>query len=55
MTEDHIDPKVYDLYDDYCHTQMTRREFFTKASAVVVTSGSALVMAEPLLPRMIHG
>ncbi len=51
MTEDHIDPKVYDLYDDYCHTQMTRREFFTKASAVVVTSGSALVMAEALLPR----
>jgi carboxymethylenebutenolidase len=51
MTEDHIDSKVYDLYDDYCHTQMTRREFFTKASAVVVTSGSALVMAEALLPR----
>lgn len=51
MTEDYIDPKVYDLYDEYCHTQMTRREFLNKASALVVASGSTLVMAEALLPR----
>jgi len=51
MTEDYIDPQVYDLYDEYCHTQMTRREFLNKASALVVVSGSAVAMAEALLPR----
>lgn len=51
MTDDHIDSKVYDLYDEYCHTQMSRRDFINKASALVVVGGSALVMAETLLPR----
>src|SRR5210317_1736509 len=51
MNEDYIDPQVYDLYDEYCHTQMTRREFLNKASALVVVSGSAVAMAEALLPR----
>lgn len=51
MTKDNIDPKVYDLYDEYCHTQMTRRDFLTKASAMTVVGGSALAMAEALLPR----
>jgi len=51
MTKESIDPKVYDLYDEYCHTHMTRRDFLNKASALVVVSGSALVMAEALLPR----
>ena len=51
MTEDYIDSKVYDLYDEYCHTQMSRRDFFNKASALAVAGGSALVMAEALLPR----
>jgi carboxymethylenebutenolidase len=51
MTRESIDPKVYDLYDEYCHTLMTRRAFFNKASAIVVAGGSALVMAEALLPH----
>jgi carboxymethylenebutenolidase len=51
MTEMYIDPQVYDLYDEFCHTQMTRREFLNRASALVVVSGSALAMAEALLPR----
>jgi len=51
MEKDTIDPKVYDLYDEYCHTQMTRRDFFNKASALAVVGGSGLVMAEALLPR----
>jgi carboxymethylenebutenolidase len=51
MTEQSIDPRVYDLYDEYCHTQMTRRAFFTRASALAVAGGSALVMAQALLPR----
>jgi len=51
MTKDTIDPKVYDLYDEYCHTQMTRRDFFNKASALAVVGGTALAMAQALLPR----
>lgn len=51
MTDDYIDSQVYDLYDEYCHSQMTRRMFINKASALVVASGSALAMAEALLPR----
>lgn len=51
MTKDVIDAKVYDLYDEYCHTEMTRRDFLSNASKLVVVSGSALAMAEALLPR----
>lgn len=51
MTKDIIDPKVYDLYDEYCHTQMTRRDFLSKATQLTVVSGSAFAMAEALLPR----
>lgn len=51
MTEDYIDSQVYDLYDEYCHTPMTRRQFLNRASALVVVGGSALAMAEALLPR----
>ncbi len=51
MTDMYIDPQVYDLYDEFCHTQMTRREFLNRASALVVVGGSALAMAEALLPR----
>ena len=51
MTNKTIDPKVYDLYDEYCHTQMSRRDFLGRASALVVAGGSALAMAEALLPR----
>ena len=51
MKKDTIDAKVYDLYDEYCHTQMTRRDFLNKASILTVVSGSALAMANALLPR----
>ncbi len=51
MKKERIDPKVYDLYDEYCHTQMTRRDFFNKASALAAVGGAGLVMAEAMLPR----
>ena len=51
MKKDTIDPKVYDLYDEYSHTQMTRRDFFNKASALAVVGGAGLAMAQALLPR----
>lgn len=51
MPDHAIDPQVYDLYDEYCHTPMTRREFINRASVLVVAGGSALAMAEALLPQ----
>ena len=51
MAKDNIDPQVYDLYDEYCHTPMTRRNFLNKASALTVVGGSGLGMAEALLPH----
>ncbi len=50
MDKDAIDPKVYDLYDEYCHSMMDRREFLRRASAMVVVGGSGLLMARALLP-----
>jgi carboxymethylenebutenolidase len=46
-----IDPKVFELYDTYCHGRMTRRDFLSKAATLTVASGSALLMAQALLPR----
>lgn len=46
-----IDPRIYDLYDEYCHGPMTRREFLSRAAALVVVGGSALAMAKALLPH----
>jgi len=46
-----VDRRIYDLYDEYCHTSMTRREFLQKASAITVAGVSGLAMAQSLLPR----
>ena len=46
-----IDSQVYDLYDEYCHSDMSRREFFARAAALTVVGGSALAMAQALMPR----
>ena len=54
MKEEYIDPKVYDLYDEYCHTPMSRRDFIGRASALVIAGGSAMAMAEALLPRYVQ-
>jgi carboxymethylenebutenolidase len=48
---DHIDPRIYELYDEYCHGAMDRREFLRRAAVVTVVAGSALAMAQALLPR----
>jgi len=50
MPNDHIDPRIYDLYDEYCHGPMTRREFLDRAAAIIVIGGSGLAMAQTLLP-----
>ena len=52
MEKDTIDPRIYDLYDQYCHSMMERREFLGRAAAMtIVGGGSALAMARALLPR----
>lgn len=51
MDQDQIDPRIFDLYDEYCHSSMLRREFLERAAAITVIGGSGLAMAEALLPR----
>lgn len=51
MTKTPIDPRVFDLYDEYCHGRIDRREFFRRAGALTVGGVSALAMAYALLPR----
>jgi len=51
MGHDDIDPRVFDLYDDYCHGRIDRRAFFERAAAITIGSVSALAMAQALLPR----
>ena len=48
LTQGEIDQRVYDLYDEYCHGQMDRREFLARAAVVTV---GGLAMAQALLPR----
>jgi dipeptidyl aminopeptidase/acylaminoacyl peptidase len=43
-----IDERVFELYDEYCHGRMERREFLAKAAALCV---GGLAMAQALLPR----
>jgi carboxymethylenebutenolidase len=48
VTQVEIDQRVFDLYDEYCHGRIDRREFLMRASALVV---GGLAMAQALLPR----
>ena len=46
-----IDPRLFDLYDEYCHGRIDRREFMARAGAFAVGGGSAIAMAAALLPQ----
>jgi carboxymethylenebutenolidase len=46
-----IDQRVYDLYDEYCHGHIDRREFLARARALLIGGVSALAMAQSLFPR----
>jgi len=48
ITQTQIDRQVYDLYDEYCHGAIDRREFLKRAAALGV-AGTAL--AQALLPN----
>jgi carboxymethylenebutenolidase len=47
ITQVGIDQQVFDLYDEYCHGRIDRREFLKRAAAM---GGAALVAAQGLLP-----
>ena len=51
ITQLEIDQRVYDLYDEYCHGGIDRREFLSRAAAIAIVGGSGLAMAQALLPR----
>jgi carboxymethylenebutenolidase len=51
MTQIDIDKQIYDLYDEYCHGFLDRREFLSRAGAITIAGTSGLVMAQALLPR----
>lgn len=46
-----IDPKVFDLYDEYCHSQMSRRDFLDRAAMLGIAGGMGVMMAQALLPN----
>ncbi len=48
VTQTEIDQRVLDLYDEYCHGRIDRREFLQRASVITV---GGLAMAHALLPR----
>ena len=51
ITQQEIDQRVFDLYDEYCHGRIDRREFLRRAASLAVVGGSGLAMAQALLPR----
>lgn len=51
MKREDIDPRIFDLYNQYCHGKMERRDFLLKAGAITITTGSAISMAMAMLPN----
>ncbi|HJY75029.1 MAG TPA: dienelactone hydrolase family protein [Burkholderiales bacterium] len=47
VTQAELDQQVYDLYDEYCHGRIDRREFIKRAGAL---GAGALAMAYGLMP-----
>jgi carboxymethylenebutenolidase len=54
MHQQEIDQQVFDLYDEYCHGYIDRREFLSRAAALTIAGVSALAMAQSLLPRYVE-
>lgn len=55
MTSQQIDPRVFELYDEYCHGAMDRREYFRRAAKITIGGVAATAMAEALIPNYAHG
>lgn len=50
-TERPVDPRVLQLYDQYCHGAIDRREFLRRSAALTVGGFSSLTMATSMLPQ----
>src|SRR5919106_1513044 len=48
ITQIEIDQRVYELYDDYCHGGIDRREFLKRAAAL---GAAGVAMAHALMPN----
>jgi carboxymethylenebutenolidase len=48
VTQQEIDQRVFELYDEYCHGRIDRREFLARSAALCA---GGLAMAQALLPR----
>ncbi|NNC56179.1 MAG: dienelactone hydrolase family protein [Woeseiaceae bacterium] len=48
MNANNINDQVYDLYDEYCHGRIDRRQFFERAAALAATG---VAMANALMPN----
>jgi len=46
-TQQEIDERIFELYDEYCHGRIDRRTFLQRSAAVI----GGLAMAQALLPR----
>ena len=46
-TQQEIDERIFELYDEYCHGKIDRRTFLQRSAAVV----GGLAMAQAMLPR----
>lgn len=51
MKQEEIDKQVFDLYDEYCHGFINRREFMQQASLLTAAGISAVAMAQALIPN----
>ena len=51
ITQIEIDQRVYDLYDEYCHGKIDRREYLKRAGALAALGIPALAMATSLIPQ----
>ena len=47
ITQQEIDQRVFDLYDEYCHGRIDRREFLSRAAALAVVGASAWLQPGP--------
>ncbi len=50
-SEPQIDPRVVQLYDQYCHGAIDRREFLRRSAALSIGGLSALGIASSMLPQ----
>ena len=52
LTQTEIDQRVFDLYDEYCHGRIDRREFLQRAGVLTIGGVSALATAGRCCPAM---